>query len=200
VLIAPVWNTQPWFPTLLSMLIDHPRLIIPNPRKPISRDPMPLLLQLTVWHISGISSKVRIFQKKLQYSSSSHGGLWCDSLFGKWHSWCVELSFNPFLGPIVSVANFLAQLCAKGYQMRKWLGIMWDNTQLYPDYLKASSMIGLPYQMYLHLESSNCVELSGRPGRKSILLLQGIIMEISHVTCPESPFRSRPDKKIVQTK
>ena len=28
VLVAPVWKAQPWFPTLLNMLIDHPRLII----------------------------------------------------------------------------------------------------------------------------------------------------------------------------
>ncbi|XP_065902413.1 uncharacterized protein [Dysidea avara] len=74
VLVAPVWKAQPWFPTLLNMLIDHPRLIIPTPRKPISVDPMPLLPQLAVWHISGISSEVRTFQKKLQHCSSSHGG------------------------------------------------------------------------------------------------------------------------------
>ena len=39
-----------------------------------------------------------------------------DSLFGKWHSWCTEQSFNPFSGPIINVANFLAQLCTEGYQ------------------------------------------------------------------------------------
>jgi len=74
VLIAPVWKIQPWFPTLLSMLIDHPLLTIPELRKPISNDPLPLLPQLAVWHISGISSKVRTFQKKLQHSSLSRGG------------------------------------------------------------------------------------------------------------------------------
>ena len=41
-----------------------------------------------------------------------------DSLFGKWHSWCVEWSFNPFSGPITNVANFLAQLCV-GLQSRR---------------------------------------------------------------------------------
>ena len=75
VLVAPVWKTQPWFPMLPNMLIDHPRLIIPSLRKPVSVDPMPLLPQLAVWHISGISSEVKTFQKKLQHSSSSHGGL-----------------------------------------------------------------------------------------------------------------------------
>jgi len=74
VLVAPVCKAQPWFPTLLNILIDHPRLIIPSLRKPISIDPMPFLPQLAVWHISGISSEVRTFQKKLQHSSSHHGG------------------------------------------------------------------------------------------------------------------------------
>ena len=36
---------------------------------------MPLLPQLVVWHISGISSEVKTFQKKLPHSSSNHGGL-----------------------------------------------------------------------------------------------------------------------------
>ena len=48
-------------------------------------------------------------------------------------------------------------------------------------------------------------KLSGRPGGESIPLLKGIIMEISHVTCPDSPFLtsrsvSVPDKKSLQTK
>jgi len=38
------------------------------------------------------------------------------SLFDKWHSWCVEQSFDPFSGPVTNVANFLAQLFADGYQ------------------------------------------------------------------------------------
>ena len=51
VLVAPVCKTQPWFPTLLHMLIDHPRLIIQEPEAVVSKDPMPLLPQLAVWHI-----------------------------------------------------------------------------------------------------------------------------------------------------
>ena len=39
-----------------------------------------------------------------------------DSLFGKWHSWCVERSFNPFTGPVTNVVNFLAYLFKEGYQ------------------------------------------------------------------------------------
>ena len=54
---------------------DHPRLIILSLRMPVSVDPMPLLPLLAVWHISGISSEVKTFQKKLPHSSSNHGGL-----------------------------------------------------------------------------------------------------------------------------
>ena len=39
-----------------------------------------------------------------------------DSLFGKWHSWCVKRNYSPFSGPITNGANFLAQLCTEGYQ------------------------------------------------------------------------------------
>jgi len=51
VLVAPVWKAQPWFPTLLNMLIDHPRLIIPSLRKPMSLDSMPLLPQLAICRV-----------------------------------------------------------------------------------------------------------------------------------------------------
>ena len=54
---------------------DHPRLIILSLRMPVSVNPMPLLPLLAVWHISGISSEVKTFQKKLPHSSSNHGGL-----------------------------------------------------------------------------------------------------------------------------
>ena len=59
----------------LNMLIDHPRSIIPSLRTPVSIDLMLLLPQLAEWHISGISSEVKTFQKKLPHSSSNHGGL-----------------------------------------------------------------------------------------------------------------------------
>ena len=39
-----------------------------------------------------------------------------DSLFGKWHSWCIERSYDPFSGPITNVVNFLTYLFKEGYQ------------------------------------------------------------------------------------
>ena len=73
VLVVPVWKTQSWFPTLLHMLIDYPRLIIQKPDVVVSKDPMLLLPQLAIWNISGRSSKTKTFLKKLQHSCSNHG-------------------------------------------------------------------------------------------------------------------------------
>ena len=39
-----------------------------------------------------------------------------DSLFSKWHSWCIQQSYDPFSGPITNVVNFLAYLFKEGYQ------------------------------------------------------------------------------------
>ena len=39
-----------------------------------------------------------------------------DSLFTKWYRWCSERGSDPFSGPIVQVANFLAYLYKEGYQ------------------------------------------------------------------------------------
>lgn len=39
-----------------------------------------------------------------------------DSLFAKRHRWCSERGSDPFSGPIVQVANFLAYLYKEGYQ------------------------------------------------------------------------------------
>ena len=41
VMVTPVWDTQPWYPALLELLIDYP-LLIPA-HKELLRDP-PLVL------------------------------------------------------------------------------------------------------------------------------------------------------------
>ena len=64
VLVASVWQAQPWFPTLPCMLIDHSQLIIPTLEAVISEDPMPLLPQLAIWYISG-----RDFETRRRYST-----------------------------------------------------------------------------------------------------------------------------------
>ena len=54
-MIAPVWPTQPWYPSLLGLLIDYPRLI-PQGENTLwgtPQSPVPAVVpQLAVWPIS----------------------------------------------------------------------------------------------------------------------------------------------------
>ena len=60
VLIAPVWKTQVWYPTLLSLLVGYP---------PFQGD----TIQLTTWPVSGEAAERKNFLSKLQVSSWHHG-------------------------------------------------------------------------------------------------------------------------------
>ena len=77
-LIAPVWTTQIWYPTLLSLLVERPILLtmwnclltLPN------NGAVHLLrhqLQLAAWPISGKACKIKAFLKGLPNSSSCRG-------------------------------------------------------------------------------------------------------------------------------
>ena len=77
VLVAPVWKSQVWYPTLLEMLIQEP-LLLPNrpgliqPTHKVNKPD--ITPQLAVWVISGLDSKAKGFQKRLLNSSLHHGG------------------------------------------------------------------------------------------------------------------------------
>ena len=73
VLVAPVWKSQPWYPTLLLMLVDYPRLITSNHQVMLNQDPSMMLPQLAAWRISGRDTEVNTFRRKLQTSCSNHG-------------------------------------------------------------------------------------------------------------------------------
>ena len=78
VIIVPMWPTQTYYPRLMSMLIQMPRLL---PRKenllrlPHSQKSHPLWkkMQLMACLVSGIVSKQKEFQKKQEESCCSHG-------------------------------------------------------------------------------------------------------------------------------
>lgn len=77
VLVAPVWKSQVWYPTLLEMLIREPLLIpnLPHLIQPTHRVNQPdINPTLAVWVISGVDSKAKGFRTKLHHSSSPHGG------------------------------------------------------------------------------------------------------------------------------
>ena len=71
ILIAPLSPTQSWFPVLLELVIDYPRLL-PGIPKLLTQEkgrlihPDPSSLKLAAWKISGVIEETRIFQKKLK--------------------------------------------------------------------------------------------------------------------------------------
>ena len=79
VIIALVWQGQPWFPPLIESLIDFPTLLpqahnlLANP----AGDPHSLVvrnrLYLAAWRLSGAQSRIREFQERLSKSYAPHG-------------------------------------------------------------------------------------------------------------------------------
>ena len=73
-LVTPFWSTQPWFPQLLELLTDHPRLL--QPKKVLLQlngrldmvHPLHSKMALLVTIISGQPSKLQAYQQWLQPS------------------------------------------------------------------------------------------------------------------------------------
>lgn len=71
VLVAPYWPSQSWFPSLMEMAIDIPRLLLPS--QDLLTSPMgeshPLVmsdsLRLVAWKLSGVVSESRAFRTTL---------------------------------------------------------------------------------------------------------------------------------------
>ena len=77
VLIAPVWKSQPWYPTLLEMLIDFPILLPHKGDLILPTNPgcvLEVVPQLAAWLISGNVTKIKRFQRKAWSCSSPLGG------------------------------------------------------------------------------------------------------------------------------
>jgi hypothetical protein len=80
-LIAPIWSTQPWFPILIAMLIDYPRLLPQNQdlflpgklgNEQALRSPN---WNSAAWHISGKQSYSKAFQQTLLTSYPPNLGI-----------------------------------------------------------------------------------------------------------------------------
>ncbi len=81
VLVAPIWPTQPWYPKLLKMCVDHPRTLristgplLRLPQKLSKRHPLLPKMRMGVFRLSGNHSHVRAFRPKLWDSCSHRGG------------------------------------------------------------------------------------------------------------------------------
>jgi len=79
ILVAPVWRSQSWYPALLELLVDYPRILPEDPQLLMdpSNNPHPLVvagqLRLAAWRLSSIVSKLQEFLKKLPNSSQQDG-------------------------------------------------------------------------------------------------------------------------------
>ena len=117
ILVAPVWKTQPWYPLLLSMLVDWPRQL---PRQDTITESVPIMPQLAVWSISRKDSANKVFQARLRTSFSSHGGRKLTShmthCLGNGIAGVLNGVQIHFSGPVSTVANFLVSLYQDEYQ------------------------------------------------------------------------------------
>ena len=115
--VTPTWKTQPWYPRLLEMYIQHP-LLLPTKKnllKISQGENHPLIknrsLKLTVLEsfrsqlqMSGISGETA---KPISHSRRPGSISNYESTWHKWSSWCRERKFDPFRAPVESVIDFL---------------------------------------------------------------------------------------------
>ena len=117
ILVTPVWKTQPWYPLLLSMLVDWPCLL---PEQDTITVSVPIMPQLAMWSISGKDWGSKAFQARLRTSSSNHGGRkpirHMTHCLGDGIAGVLNGGSDPFSGPVSAVANFLVSLFQDGYQ------------------------------------------------------------------------------------
>ena len=79
ILVMPLWPTQPWFPVMLDLLIDHPRHIEPDSRNleikgnNLLLHPLHTRLSLLVTLLSGRRSLAEDYRKNLPNSSPMPG-------------------------------------------------------------------------------------------------------------------------------
>ena len=116
IMITPTWQTQPWYPEIMSMLISDPILLHPVPNlitSPLHQQ-HPLHnhgLALAAWQLSGDKHLQHIYQKKLKVlqksrrdsSQSTYKTPW-----RKWTSWCDREQIDPIDATVEQIADFLA--------------------------------------------------------------------------------------------
>ena len=77
-LVAPVWPTQAWWPTLIQLIVDrcfllnNPQNILTLAHRPQKKHPL-RKMKLIVFPISGQPLMIKAFQSKLKNSSSNPG-------------------------------------------------------------------------------------------------------------------------------
>ena len=119
-LIAPVWKTQPWFPTLLSMLVRRP-ILLPQNRDLLqlqhSREEHPLqTMRLAGWLLSANTCQIKEIQMKQPSLYSLHGEqVPSNSILEHGDNGLAGVrKSNPLSASIGTVSQFLTSLYASG--------------------------------------------------------------------------------------
>ena len=81
IVIVPQWPTQSWYPFVMQMLIDQPRIFtsaetnLQLPHDPAQVHPMYPKMKMLALHLSGEPSKTANFRRTLKKSSCHPGEL-----------------------------------------------------------------------------------------------------------------------------
>ena len=129
ILVAPVWQAQPWWPAIMELACQPPRVI--HPELTMLLDPLgnshPLLargsLLLAVWSLSGTASKPEAFRtisgpasrgRNRDATSACYQSSW-----NGWLSWCAKRGKNPLSTASSNIIlDFLADLYREGKAYR----------------------------------------------------------------------------------
>ncbi|KAM4807615.1 LOW QUALITY PROTEIN: uncharacterized protein WCC33_005133 [Rhinophrynus dorsalis] len=104
VVVTPFWPTQPWFPPLLELSVDFPRLIPTFP-----------LLLTDPYGDQGFSESA---QTLLAESWAPGTRTMYRSAWSAWSRWCVERDLDPVSTSPINVVNFLSVLFDSGKAYR----------------------------------------------------------------------------------
>ena len=112
VMVTPLWTAQHWYPKILEMLEDFPRLlpalvILQSKQDFIMNQGVPMLV---AWPISGNPLHHKEFLHKLQNFSWHKTKSNYDSLFAKWACWCQSRHRDPTTGPVEDIVNFFGRI------------------------------------------------------------------------------------------
>ena len=124
ILVAPLWRTQPWFPSLLSMLADLPILLpdIPDLIIPSPNCDCPVLKTQPQLRMEGLRHHFRskeIPNNAIELLMSSWRSKTIsnyNSAWKKWEGWCKQRGMHPFAADVSSILGFLADQFEEGRQ------------------------------------------------------------------------------------
>ena len=122
--MVPKWPTHVWWPMLMSMIIQQP-ILLPKrrdtlflPSQPQEVHKLHKTMTLMFCHLSGDSSKVGEFHRRLQRSCSNLGDQERRSSYtsyiNKWKLNCDKRSIDPLYPAVEDGINFLAKLFKTG--------------------------------------------------------------------------------------